>query len=114
MTYAVDHGVDPDTAFYVLAVLNAGSILGRVAPGVLGDVCGRFNILAPSAFFAGLATLVFWPLARSTVAVMLYAALYGFFSGAFNALIVPCIAQVSPISQLGARMGLLYSILAFP
>ena len=109
-----DDGVDADTAFYVLAVLNAGSILGRVAPAMLSDACGRFNILAPSVFCAGLATLVFWPFARSVAPVMVYAATYGFFSGAFNALIMPCIAQVSEIREIGSRIGMLYSIISFP
>ena len=114
MSYAIDHGVSSNTAFYTLAVLNAGSILGRIAPAYLSDACGRFNILAPSAFFTGLSTLVFWTFAKSIVPIMMYAAVYGFFSGAFNGLIVPCIAQISDIREIGMRIGMLYSVLSFP
>jgi MFS family permease len=114
VSFAIDHAVSPDTAFYVLAVLNAGGILGRVMPAVLSDVLGRFNILVPSAALAGLSTLLVWTFARSLPAIMAYAALYGFFSGAFNALIVPCIAQISGIREIGLRIGMLYSILSFP
>ena len=106
--------MSPDTAFYVLDVLNAGGILGRIAPAYLSDAFGRFNVLIPSAFLAGLSTLVLWTFAKSLVAVMMYAAVYGFFSGAFNALIIPCIGQISHISEIGVRMGLLYSVLSFP
>ena len=112
--YAQAHNIESSTAFYVLAVLNAGGVVGRVAPSYLSDVFGRFNVLVPCAFLAGLATLVFWPFARSVAPVMLYAATYGFFSGAFNALIMPCIAQVSEIREIGSRIGMLYSIISFP
>ncbi|THG97867.1 hypothetical protein EW026_g4221 [Hermanssonia centrifuga] len=114
VTYAIDHHVSPSIAFYVLAVLNAGGILGRVAPPYLSDVFGRFNLLVPCAFFAGLSILVFWIFTDTLLTIMLFAVTYGFFSGAFNALIVPCIAQISEIREIGARIGMLYSILSFP
>ena len=114
VSYAVDHGVSADMAFYVLAVLNAGGVVGRIAPACLSDALGRFNILVPASVGAGLATLVVWPFARREGGIMAYAVLYGFFSGAFNALVVPCIAQILDIKQIGVRIGMLYSILAFP
>ena len=98
----------------MLAVLNAGGIVGRVAPSYLSDVFGRFNVLVPCAFLAGLATLVFWPFARSVAPVMVYAATYGFFSGAFNALVIPCVVQISALTEIGTRVGVLYSIISFP
>lgn len=110
----MDHHVNPDIAFYILAVLNAGGIVGRIFPSYLSDRVGRFNILVPCVFFTGLSTLVFWMFARTLVPIMLFAVTYGFFSGAFNALIMPCIAQVSDIGEIGTRIGMLYSILSFP
>lgn len=101
-------------AFYVLAVMNAGSVIGRVVPSFLADTLGRFNVLIPCAFFAGLSALVLWPFAKSLGIIMLFAVVYGFFSGAFNALIVPCIAQISQPDQIGTRMGMLYCLLSFP
>ena len=94
--------------------MNAGGILGRLLPPALSDALGRFNVLVPCAACTGLAALLLWPFATRVGAVMLFAALYGFFSGAFNALIMPCIAQVSDIGEIGTRIGMLYSILAFP
>lgn len=109
--------MNPSTAFYVLAVLNAGGIIGRILPATLSDIFGRYNLLVPCAFLAflaGLSTLLFWSFANSLAVIMLYAVVYGFFSGAFNALIVPCIAQISDIREIGMRIGMLYSILSFP
>ena len=114
VSYSTAHHISPSLAFSVLAVLNGGGILGRIAPPYLSDVFGRFNILAPSAFFAGLCTLVFWFFAQNTIEIMFYAAIFGFFSGAFNALIIPCIAQISEITEIGVRIGMLYSIISFP
>ncbi|EJF59097.1 MFS general substrate transporter [Dichomitus squalens LYAD-421 SS1] len=114
VSYASDHGVPSGTAFYVLAVLNAASVLGRVAPAHFADAFGRFTLLVPCAFLAGLSTVLLWPAADSLFALVAYAAFYGVFSGAFNALIVPCIAQISDIREIGMRIGLLYSIISFP
>lgn len=47
-SYAVDQGMSPVLASYLIAILNASSFFGRVIPGVLGDKWGRLNI-----FFAG-------------------------------------------------------------
>lgn len=114
VSYAADQGVPAETAFYVLAALNAGSVLGRILPSRYADTFGRFALLVPCAFFAGLSTLLLWSTAHSLVPLLAYAALYGLFSGAFNALIVPCIAQISNIEEIGTRIGLLYSIISFP
>ncbi|KAH9916394.1 MFS general substrate transporter [Epithele typhae] len=97
-----------------LAVLNAASVLGRIAPAHVADAFGRFALLVPCAALAGLSTLLLWPAAHSLAGLAAYAALYGLFSGAFNALIVPCIAQISDIREIGVRIGLLYSIISFP
>ncbi|KAM5538781.1 hypothetical protein V8D89_007503 [Ganoderma adspersum] len=114
VSYASDQGVPSRTAFYVLAVLNAASVLGRIAPAHFADAFGRFALLVPCAFLAGLSTALLWPAAHSLAPLLAYAALYGLFSGAFNALIVPCIAQISDIREIGMRIGLLYSIISFP
>ena len=47
--------------------------------------------------------------AHTLAAIMAFAALYGFFSGAFNALIIPCVAQISGPADIGTRVGMLYT-----
>ncbi len=114
VSYATDNNVDPTTAFYVLALLNLTSVIGRIAPAHFADAFGRFTLLVPCAFLAGLSTLLLWSTAHTLAQLLAYAAMYGLFSGAFNALIVPCIAQISDIREIGMRIGLLYSIISFP
>ena len=100
--------------FYVLAVMNAGGVLGRIAPAYLSDHIGRFNLLAPSAFLTGLSCLVFWFFAKSLVSVMLFSVFYGFISGSFVSVVNPCIAQISDMPQMGTRIGMMYSIVSIP
>ena len=114
VSYATAHSVPSSLAFTTLAVLNGSSILGRLAPPYLSDVLGRFNMLVPSAFFSAIFTLLLWTFAKSTATIMLYAVIYGFFSGAFNALVIPCIAQISDIREIGIRIGMMYTIISFP
>ncbi|KAJ7040037.1 MFS general substrate transporter [Mycena alexandri] len=112
--YAHDLSISAHYTFIVLAVMNAGGILGRVAPAYLSDTLGRFSLLVPAAFLSGLLCVCFWLFARSLVPLMLFAAAYGFSSGAFISVITPCVAQISDIRQIGSRIGILYSIISFP
>lgn len=47
--------------------------------------------------------------AHTPASIMAFAALYGFFSGGFNALIIPCVAQISDSANIGTRVGMLYT-----
>ncbi|KAG6826958.1 hypothetical protein H0H92_013771 [Tricholoma furcatifolium] len=105
----------PTSTILVLAILNAGGILGRILPALISDTLGRFNLLIPSALFSGVSTLTLWfVLARNTGTAMAFAAVYGFFSGAFISLITPCVAQISEPGLIGVRIGALYSVISFP
>ncbi|KDR77522.1 hypothetical protein GALMADRAFT_406904 [Galerina marginata CBS 339.88] len=112
--YARHLSIPEHMSFYVLAVMNAGGVLGRIAPAYLSDSIGRFNLLTPVAFLSGLACVACWLHAETIVGVMLFSSVYGFFSGAFISLITPCVAQISDIKQIGIRIGMLYSIISFP
>jgi MFS family permease len=112
--YAKYLSIPDHMAFYTLAVMNAGGVLGRIAPAYLSDSLGRFNLLIPSAFLSGLLCLVFWLFAKSLVSIMLFSVIYGFVSGSFVSVVTPCVAQISDMAQMGTRIGMLYSILSFP
>ncbi|KAI3618204.1 monocarboxylate permease-like protein [Moniliophthora roreri] len=112
----VPHGLalSPQTSFLALAVMNGGGVFGRIAPAILSDVIGRFNLLAPSAFLSGLLTIACWLSAKNTAGLMVYSVLYGFWSGSFIGVITPCVAQISDIREIGSRIGCLYTIISFP
>lgn len=106
--------LEPFNAYYVLAILNAGGILGRVAPAYLSDRLGHFNLLFPAAFLSGLSCVSLWMGARSIATLLAFAAVYGFFSGAFVSLITPCVVQISEGREIGTRIGMLYTIISLP
>ncbi|KAI6166694.1 major facilitator superfamily domain-containing protein [Pisolithus thermaeus] len=112
--YTESLGISPDVAFYVLSIMNAGSILGRVAPAWLSDKIGRFNLLCPTAFFSGFFCLLFWTFADNLAAVATFSAIYGFLSGAFVSVVTPCVAQISEMEEIGTRIGALYTFVSIP
>lgn len=47
--YTTHHdGANSDLAFYTLAILNAGSVIGRVVPGFIADQVGLLNTYTAS------------------------------------------------------------------
>lgn len=93
--------------------MNAGSIVGRIVPAFLADVVGRFNIASPSALLIGLLALVFWTFAKSLILIIVFGVVYGCFAGAFLAMQIPCVSQISDIKEVGTRIGILYSVASF-
>jgi hypothetical protein len=62
-------------------MLNGGSAVGRVLPNMLASRIGVFNVVIPCVAISGI--LVFCSLAVKDVAgTVVFALLYGFFSGA--------------------------------
>lgn len=112
--YAESLHISSEAAFYVLSILNAGGVVGRVAPAWLSDKIGRFNLLCPSAFLSGLTCLVFWMFSKDLVSISVFAALYGLLSGTFISIVIPCVAQISDMSEMGTRIGALYTFTSVP
>lgn len=75
---------------------------------MVADRVGRFNVMSVATLVSGILTFALWLPGRSNVAVILYAAFFGFFSGAYVSLTPALIAQLSPIQEIGIRTGALY------
>lgn len=80
-SYAVQRGMSPTLASYLVAMLNGASIFGRILPGIAADKLGRLNVLA--AMGAGTGILVFvWPAVSGTAGIVVFSVAFGFTSGA--------------------------------
>lgn len=79
-TYAVSRGMDPTLASYLLAIINAASIFGRVIPGILADKLGPTNVLACAGVTTGLIVCCMSQ-PESNAALIVYAVFFGFNSG---------------------------------
>ena len=105
-------GMSANLASYLLAILNAASIFGRTIPGFLADRFGRFNVMIFMSYFSGIVVLALWLPAKANAPVIVFAALYGFGSGAFVSMAPALIAQISDIRQIGTRTGTMFSIIS--
>ncbi|KAL7952810.1 major facilitator superfamily domain-containing protein [Trichoderma compactum] len=103
---ALNAGMNADLVQYLLPILNAGSLLGRLSAGVVGDKIGRFNVFIVVCFLSGIWVLALWLPDSNDPALIAFAVLFGFFSGAYVSLITPMVAQIAPLRELGFRSGI--------
>ena len=94
-------------ATYLLAVVNAGSFLGRLIPNYLADRVGPLNVHVPFAFVAALLAFS-WIAIRDSTSLVVYGIFYGFFSGTFVSLPGPIVVGLSlDLPELiGTRLGM--------
>lgn len=104
---ALAAGMSANLAQYLVPILNAGSLFGRLSAGFLGDRIGRYNIFIIVCYLSALAILALWLPDSSPAALVAFAVLFGFFSGAYVSLLTPLILQVSPMPELGFRTGII-------
>ncbi|UKZ52798.1 hypothetical protein TrVGV298_006585 [Trichoderma virens] len=105
---AAEAGMDPNLVLYLIPILNAGSLFGRIFSGYAGDKWGRYNVFIGVCYMAGIFVLGLWIPASTTAARIAFATLFGFFSGAYVALIAALVVQVSPPTEIGFRTGLVF------
>lgn len=79
-SYAVAKGLSPSMSFYLISILNAASLFGRVLPGVLADRWGHFNFMV-IALGASAIVGFCWTAATSLPGLVVWSLTYGFTSG---------------------------------
>lgn len=113
-SYAKKVGFSPSMATHMVAVINAASMIGRLASGPLADRYGRFNVLSLFGFASFLSLVLFWPIPGLTLTkagVFVLAITYGVASGGSIATVASCVAQISP-KNAGAKLGLMWTMAA--
>jgi MFS family permease len=100
-------------SIYVLPILNAASIFGRILPGIIADHVGRFNVMIVTTAFSAIIVLALWLPSASNAPIIVFCVLYGFSSGTFVSIIPSLVAQISPIREIGVRSGTLFLCVAF-
>ncbi|RMD39763.1 hypothetical protein DV735_g5370, partial [Chaetothyriales sp. CBS 134920] len=98
--YAIHEGMGRRLALNLLPIANGTSILGRILPSWAGDRFGKFNVMVLITGLTAIFTLAIWIPAKSEAGLVTFAALYGFTSGSFVALIPAVVAQLSPTAEL--------------
>ncbi|KAK4248262.1 riboflavin transporter MCH5 [Corynascus novoguineensis] len=104
---------DRSLAFYLAAIFNAGSTLGRVLPNALSDRVGVFNTMAPLSMLLGAA--LFCMLAvRNAAGAIVMAVATGFASGVVIALPPVCFRLLTADkAMIGTRVGQGFAVAGF-
>ncbi|KAI4862718.1 major facilitator superfamily transporter [Hypoxylon rubiginosum] len=105
-------GVSPNLVPYLLSIINGVSIFGRIIPGFIADVVGRYNTMIIITALSAVFTLSLWIPGRGSAAIVVYGAIFGFTSGGYVSIGAPCIAQISDIREIGTRTGTAYLLQA--
>ena len=112
--YAIQkHITTENLGFYLLPMLNAASIPGRIVPNMIADFVGPLNVLVPCSMMTGILALI-WIGIKTLGSTIVFALLYGFFSGGFVSMPpVAIVTLTKDMRKLGTRMGQCFFISAF-
>ncbi|KAK2011955.1 major facilitator superfamily transporter [Colletotrichum eremochloae] len=106
-------GMDENLVIYLLPIMNAVSIFGRIIPGIVADKIGRYNAMVFITLMSAVFCLGLWIPGKSNAAIIVFLIIFGFSSGGFISLGPACIAQISDIRQIGVRTGAAYAVQSF-
>lgn len=104
------HGMSYELSHYLVATMNAGSLFGRIFSGIAADVAGPYNTFVSVSALAGVLVLAFYIPAASATAIFVFSVMFGFTTGAYIALLAPLVVKISPLSESGYRIGLLFCL----
>ncbi|KAF8227102.1 MFS general substrate transporter [Tricholoma matsutake] len=96
-------------SFYLVAIANASSILGRYAAGLISDRVGSINVMIPFTSVAGILTYA-WPFARTKASLITVTILYGISSGSYVSLFANPMMAFGDTKDVGRRVGMFMSI----
>jgi len=106
--YGLQNGfINARLSFYLVPLLNTGSLFGRIIVSHIADQMGVLNTEVICIIITSLLAFI-WISVRNTTGLMLFAIVYGFFSGAITTLSPNIAVFLSPDpGLLGVRMGML-------
>lgn len=103
--FALTHGIAGP--FWMLIVLNAGSIPGRIVPSLIADkFLPPLVVLGSCTGSATILAFAWTAIRDSRAGLVIWALLYGFCAGAFVSLQGPCVAAMTTdMRTIGTRFG---------
>jgi MFS family permease len=112
-TYSISQNiVSSNLGFYLLTLLNAGSVFGRIVPNFFSDKIGPLNVTLPFSILCGIIAFS-WTSIHSIGPLVVFCIFYGFFSGTFVSITGPALATLSPdLALVGTHMGMSFAFAA--
>lgn len=105
--YALSHGLKGGlVALYLVAMLNAASIPGRIVPSYFAGKIGPINTMLVASTACGVVTLC-WIAVSGTAGSVVFAVAWGFSSGGIISMPAVILASLTKdMSRFGTRMGM--------
>ncbi|KXN65066.1 MFS general substrate transporter [Conidiobolus coronatus NRRL 28638] len=100
--YCKYYNIPASTASLIVGLMNGATAVGRIATGKLSDKIGNINTLIISNFICSLTFVVIWYFATATWSLIIFAIIFGIFSGAFfsnSALLAPQLFGFEKLAQ---------------
>jgi MFS family permease len=125
-SYSLQSGaMSSSFAYQIIAIFNAGSSIGRWAPGYMADKLGRYNTMVGTVVLCMASSLAIWLPAtvlsmqedpkKTTILglTMTYAILMGFASGSNISLTPICVGMLCDTEEYGRYYATCYTIVSF-
>ncbi|KAK9367533.1 major facilitator superfamily domain-containing protein [Lipomyces kononenkoae] len=110
---AIAEGISVAYSFQIIAYFNVGSFFGRILLGLLSDWVNKFALFSAVTLFSGLVCAPFWYFSHSEATITVVAVAYGFFTGGILAMFSTLVAQISPVQEIGTRLGAVNGVISF-
>ncbi|KAJ7574914.1 monocarboxylate permease [Mycena floridula] len=102
---AIKHGVDSNFAFYSIALIHAGSIVGRIASGLLAPKFGVWNLSTFFTLFSGVVILTMLAV-KDLAQTAIFAIVVGIFTGGAIGVFAPMLSSLAKdVNEVGVRIG---------
>lgn len=93
-------------SFYLLAIINGSSTIGRVLPNFYADKTGPLNMQIPFTFIASILCFC-WIAVKDTAGLIVWCVVYGFFCGCFASMPSSSVMSLTDdLQTMGSRMGM--------
>lgn len=111
--FAKETGASDSLVFYTLAILNAGSVIGRTVPNFFADVFGPLNLFSLMSFFNAIMAFALFGARQSQAGLIIVTVLYGVASGSFVSLLGPGLFGFAKTQgEVGKRAGIAFMLLS--
>ncbi|KIY02594.1 uncharacterized protein Z520_01059 [Fonsecaea multimorphosa CBS 102226] len=110
-SYAVSIGLSTSFAFYLVSILNAASLFGRISAGWAADRYGHFNMCSLAAMTSAVVAYC-WTAAQSSAGLVVWSLAYGFCSGSILSLQVACGTKLAAPEAYGTAVGMIMGIVS--
>lgn len=112
-SYALDHGSSSTFSYMLLSLINAAGVFGRWIPGYYADRLGRFNMLILTVLGCFISVLGLWlPAKSSEPLAVVFALVFGFFSGSNVSLAPVCVGQLCKLQSYGRYYSTAYILVS--